>query len=97
MFEFVHALLYLGFVSHGSLAQHGDLGTGLLLQTLDCVALRSQNLPHEIELTAGEQQKLARWSKVGVSNTLKQRHANTDARLLTGKVDVKLQCAFQST
>lgn len=43
---------YLGFVSHGSFAQHRDLGSGLFLQTLDCIALRTQNLPHEIELTA---------------------------------------------
>lgn len=41
---------YLGLVPHGSFAQHGDLGSGLLLQTFDGVALRSQNLPHEIEL-----------------------------------------------
>lgn len=41
---------YLGFVSHGTLAQHRDLGAGLLLQTLDRVALRSQDLPHKIEL-----------------------------------------------
>lgn len=52
MFALVRALLYLRFVSHGSLAQHRDLGAGLLLQTLDCVALRSQNLAHEIELIA---------------------------------------------
>lgn len=41
---------YLGLVPHGSFAQHRDLGSGLLLQTFDGVALRSQNLPHEIEL-----------------------------------------------
>lgn len=95
MFALVHALLYLGFVSHGSLAQNGDLGAGLLLQTLDCVALRSQNLPHEIELTAGEQRKLARRSNVGGPTQLKQRHANTDAQLLTEKFDAQLQFTFR--
>lgn len=48
----MHILPYLRFVSHGPLAQHGDLSPSLLLQTLDCVALRSQNLSHEIELMA---------------------------------------------
>lgn len=48
----VSMCVYLGFVSHGSFAQHRDLGSSLLLQTFDCVALRSQNLPHKIELTA---------------------------------------------
>lgn len=43
-------VLYLGFVSHGSFAQHRDLGPSLFLKTFDCVALRSQDLPHEIEL-----------------------------------------------
>lgn len=47
---------YLGLVPHGSFAQHGDLGSGFLLQTFDGVALRSQNLPHEIELA--ETQKI---------------------------------------
>lgn len=42
---------YLGLVPHGSFAQHRDLGSGLFLQTFDGVALRSQNLPHEVELT----------------------------------------------
>lgn len=45
---------YLGLVPHGSFAQHRDLGSGLFLQTFDGVALRSQNLPHEVELTGTE-------------------------------------------
>lgn len=45
---------YLGFVSHGAFAQHRNLGSGFFLQTLDCVALRSQNLPDEIELREGD-------------------------------------------
>lgn len=54
-------LHYLGFVSHGSFAQHRDLGSGLLLQTLDCIALRSQNLPHEIELIAKQSKTKLAW------------------------------------
>lgn len=53
---YVHALHYLGFVSHGSFAQHRDLGSSLFLQTFDCIALRSQNLSHEIELMAKTKQ-----------------------------------------
>ena len=45
---------YLGFVSHGAFAQDRDLGSSLFLQTFDRVALRSQNLPHKIELNAKE-------------------------------------------
>lgn len=47
---------YLGLVPHGSLAQHWDLGSCLFLQTFDGVTLRSQNLPHEIELTEMQNQ-----------------------------------------
>lgn len=50
------SVLYLGFVSHGSFAQHRDLGPGLFLKTFDCVALRSQDLPHEIELVTKTKQ-----------------------------------------
>lgn len=57
---------YLGFVSHGPLAQHRDLGSGLLLQTLDRVALRSQDLPHEIKLNrATKRSKISLTIKVG--------------------------------
>lgn len=55
---------YFSFVSHGAFAQHGDLGPGFLLQTLDGVALGSQDLAHEIEL---EKQKQSReiWTVAG--------------------------------
>lgn len=43
---------YLGLVPHGSFAQHRYLGSSLFLQTFDGIALRSQNLPHKIELMA---------------------------------------------
>lgn len=56
MLACVRALCYLGFVSHGSFAQHRDLGPSLFLQTFDCIALRSQNLSHEIELMAKAKQ-----------------------------------------
>lgn len=48
---------YLGFVSHGSFAQDRDLGSSLFLQTFDCIALRSQYLPHEIELMAKQSRR----------------------------------------
>lgn len=55
---------YLGLVSHGSFAQHRYLGSSLFLQTFDGIALRSQNLPHKIELMATKRKvELAWWSK----------------------------------
>lgn len=42
--------VYLRLVPHGALAQHGDLGSGLLLQSLNGVALGTQDLAHKVEL-----------------------------------------------
>lgn len=78
----VHALYYLGFVSHGSFAQHRDLGSSLFLQTFDCIALRSQNLSHEIELMAKKKKKqsraelASRWGEVRWILTPRERCHN---------------------
>lgn len=42
--------VYLRLVPHGALAQYGNLGSGLLLQSLNSVSLGTQDLAHKVEL-----------------------------------------------
>ena len=44
------SLSHLGFVSHRALPQDRDLGSGLLLQSFDGVALWPQDLPYKVKL-----------------------------------------------
>lgn len=52
---------YLRLVSHGTFAQHRDLCSRFLLESLDRVPLGSQNLTNEVELKKEFEKRLHKW------------------------------------